>query len=249
MSAMEAHATAADPQLEVRQLFVLRPGASTADAVYEAIAAAIEKGLIASGERLSEQGLASLFAVSRTPVREAITRLVAQQMLQRSERGELVVRDISPSEIVDVYIVRQALEQLAARLAARAATPVDIGRLRTLTDLSEASLDEADWSRTARLQVSFHEALAEASHSATLSRSLGDLNRVVRRFQANSSPALGSAPDAYVARVRRSIGEHRELLATLERGDVEAAAQLSHRHSEHALRLRIELMTRTRAHR
>lgn len=243
---MDAQANASDPQRDVRGLFVLRPGASAADAVYEAIAAAIEQGLIASGERLSEQGLASLFAVSRTPVREAITRLVAHHMLERSDRGELVVRDISPTEIVDVYVVRQALEALAARLAARAATAVDIARLHTLIDLSEASLEEADRARTANLQVSFHEGLAEASHSPTLVRSLGDLNRVVRRFQANSSPAMGSAPEEYTARVRRSIGEHRELLSAFERGDGEAAAELSRRHSEHALKLRIELMARTR---
>src|SRR5437763_17198432 len=95
---------------------------ATSDMVYAVLREAILSGMLAPGQRLAEVAFASLFNVSRTPVREALVRLETTGLAHRVPRRGLVVGRITPQEIVEVYVVRENLDGLAASLAAQFAT-------------------------------------------------------------------------------------------------------------------------------
>src|SRR5579885_2668705 len=74
------------------------------------------------GERLNEVALAREFNVSRTPLREALNRLVAEEFLTWQPRRGYVVRKLDSKEVFDLYELRAALEVTAAKLACERAT-------------------------------------------------------------------------------------------------------------------------------
>ena len=96
---------------------------ATSDMVYAILHEAILSGVLPPGQRLGEELLAALFDVSRTPVREALLRLETTGLAHRVPRRGLIVARITPQEIVEVYVVRENLDGLAAHLAAQSRRP------------------------------------------------------------------------------------------------------------------------------
>ena len=95
---------------------------------YELILDAIDTGVYKPGSRLVESELADRFGVSRTPIREALQRLETQSLLTRDGRS-LIVASLDHSQLSELYVVRGALEGLAARLAAQHATEEELSVL------------------------------------------------------------------------------------------------------------------------
>ena len=100
---------------------------------YSLILTAIEGGTYRPGDRLVESELAERFGVSRTPVREALQRLETQAMLVRDGRS-LIVASLDHNQLAELYTVRAELEALAARLAARHATPEEVRVLAQMVE-------------------------------------------------------------------------------------------------------------------
>ena len=96
---------------------------------YTLILAAIDSGIYRPGERLVESELAERFGVSRTPIREALQRLETQSLLARDGRS-LIVASLDHNQLSELYVVRAELEALAARLAAKHATPEEVRVLK-----------------------------------------------------------------------------------------------------------------------
>src|SRR5690242_6209456 len=88
-----------------------------ADQVYRQLRHAILSEEIAPGTRLRETEIAAAMKVSRTPVREAISRLIGDWLVREVSTGGVEVTDLM-SEISEIYQIREALELCAARLAA-----------------------------------------------------------------------------------------------------------------------------------
>ncbi|MBO0826374.1 MAG: GntR family transcriptional regulator, partial [Streptosporangiales bacterium] len=97
---------------------------------------AILKGELEPGQPLVETALAAWCEVSRTPIREALTRLEQDGLVDRTDRG-LVVRQRSPEEILDIYETRLALEATAGRMAAERRTAHDLRLLKRLLQRCE----------------------------------------------------------------------------------------------------------------
>jgi DNA-binding GntR family transcriptional regulator len=169
---------------------------------------------IPPGSRMTETELASLFHVSRTPVREALQRLETEGLVRIRPKQGCFVRDLDIEEIAQYYRVRVALEQLAIEEAA--------------TNMPDTELQElaAEWNPAKRprkinaeiMQArdeSFHLALAQGSGNLVLARCLSDINnriRVIRRL------------DFTVAdRIERTYIEHNAILRALLARNVEAA--------------------------
>ena len=108
---------------------------------YTLILSAIDNGIYRPGDRLVESELAERFGVSRTPVREALQRLETQSMLKRDGRS-LIVAALDHNQLAELHTVRTELEALAARLAARHATPEEIRVLAGMIDEDRASLGD-----------------------------------------------------------------------------------------------------------
>jgi len=108
------------------------------------------------GERLTEDRLASDFGVSRNPVREALRVVQAEGFVTMVPRRGAVVSSPDASTLADMFIVRERLETIAARLAAERVTEADVARLRALLDAAREATDRLDFSRVAELNSELH---------------------------------------------------------------------------------------------
>lgn len=108
-------------------------GRAGVELAYERVRTAIVEGEFAPGQRLIEQRIAERYALSRTPVREAIRRLEAEGLVASVRHRGAIVREVSVDEVEDLYELRARLESYAAELAAARATTDQ------LTDLADAA--------------------------------------------------------------------------------------------------------------
>src|SRR6476660_5003919 len=95
-----------------------RQPASATEIVQARVREDIASGKLKPGERLREEALSQRYAVSRTPVREALGRLEVEGLATRHPGKGLVVAAISADEIIELYVLREVLEGAAARLVA-----------------------------------------------------------------------------------------------------------------------------------
>src|SRR5437588_1998324 len=110
----------------------LTNGARAGLAVYAALRDAIVQTELEPGRQISENELAELLGVSRTPVREAVARLRDDQLVEVVPQLGTFVTRISVDGVDDAQFLRQALECSAVRLAAERAEKADVARLQTL---------------------------------------------------------------------------------------------------------------------
>lgn len=180
---------------------------------------------------LVETALAEWCEVSRTPIREALTRLEQDGLIARGERG-FVVRARSPEEILDLYETRIVLEAMAARVAATRRSELDLMMMRHTADRLEAM--QADDNRTLRdANREFHETVWRASHNEPLKDLLRRLDLHVARYPGTTLSQPG--------RWSESHEQHREIIAAIEKQDAELAHGTTAAHFTKARELRLAL--------
>ncbi len=149
-----------------------------ADQAYDALRTAIISGELASGEKITERGLAERLSVSPTPVREALRRLEQDRLVVRRGPRLVQVVDFDDEIAAEVRLAEGALRAVAARLAAKHATPTQLAELERLLDAGDAEL--------ARLH-------AKAADPADLtSKDLAPILDITRRFHARLNAACGN---------------------------------------------------------
>ena len=185
--------------------------------------------MILSGElpphtRLVELQFAEQFGVSRTPVREALKRLTAEKLVRNDPVRGLVVHDPEPYEVSDMYLVRNVLESLAARLAAQRITPDELHQLQMAHDSMREGVNSGQTDLIISANLAFHDVIYRSARNETLFRLARDLSDLVRRFSAE---AFANNERAAVV-----VQEHEEILDALKRHDADAAAAASARHMQ-----------------
>jgi DNA-binding GntR family transcriptional regulator len=190
-------------------------------AAYLALRDAIVAGELVPGTRLSENELAEILGVSRTPVREALLRLREDQLVDVVPQSGTFVTPISLRGLNDAQFLREAVECAAVRLAARRATPRDLEQLRGNLALQERARDADDLKAFFVLDTDFHRALCDLSGRAIASeigeRANGHLDRVRR---------LSLPVPSYLAEM---VEEHRRVVDAVDVGDPDLAeAALRH---------------------
>jgi DNA-binding GntR family transcriptional regulator len=206
---------------------------STADAIHDAVSEGILSKTLPAGWRLGEERLAALFSVSRTPVREALMRLESERLAARNRRSGLVVADVSAEQILEVYVIREALDGLAARQAAHFHSPVDIAALERINAQMARASSEQAFERMAQLNVEFHAALARASHNELLQRFVDQVHQAVRRFTRTTFSEPGRAGEA--------VTEHEAIIAAVRAQDEDAAEAAARLHMRNALDVRMAM--------
>jgi DNA-binding GntR family transcriptional regulator len=206
-----------------------RRGSATDD-VTAALREAILDGGLAPGTWLREQDLAAALRVSRTPVREAIRRLADEQLVDRSTNRGAVVRTMGLDEVLAVYVVRAALEGLAARTASMRRPAGLVDRLATVHASMCAAIDGPP-TTLAALNLEFHRAIRESTANPYLERFLRQVEHAVRRF--------GSTTYDDPIRARESLEEHEEIIRAIEAGDAARAEQGAIMHMSRARETRI----------
>lgn len=198
---------------------------------YERLKAAILDGTLAPGSQLVESWAAQWCGVSRTPIREALTRLQQDGLLQRGDRG-LVVRERSPEEILDIYEVRIVLETMAAGMAAERHTAFDRRRLQRLLKTT-ATVKADDSAEMFRANREFHNSVWLATHNEALVDLLTRLNLHLVRYPATTL--------SFPGRWERALREHAELIDALLQRDAARARLCAESHFTQARDIRLEL--------
>lgn len=154
-------------------------------------------GELAPGARLLEVTLASDLGISRTPVRDALSRLTEEGLLERGRRGGFIVRSFTLADALDAIELRGVLEGTAARLAAERGVAISsMARLEQIVyrmnELFDAQGRMDDLERYGEMNARFHAQLATLSGSAILER---ELERVTRLPFASPSAFLHERSD------------------------------------------------------
>jgi len=197
---------------------------------YMLILEAIDEGVYRPGDRLVESELAERFGVSRTPVREALQRLETQSMLARDGRS-LIVASLDHNQLAELYVVRAELEGLAAKLAAKHASPEEVKVLRDMVEEDRALLD--DPGALSRANRRFHKQIHLASHNRYLVQQLDLVHRSMALLASTSLAAEG--------RGEAALAEHDAIVRAIETGDGEAAQEALRAHISKAFETRLKL--------
>src|SRR5712692_3867234 len=158
---------------------------TTADAVYGALRRSILDGELPPGHRLRSDALVTDLDVSRTPVREALRKLEAEGLVDASRSG-LVVRQLTEEDLTEIFYLREALEGMAARLAAENATRAEIDELRALFADMAAMAARGEAAGLRELTGEFHLLVCRASHNRRLMQSLTGLLDHARQEQSST---------------------------------------------------------------
>lgn len=201
-----------------------RRSQGAAEGVYERLRRAIVEGEIRPNEPLIEADLAKVLNVSRTPIRESLQRLAADQLIMPRKRG-WAVREYTTQEIRDRSEVRAALEGYAARLAASRATDAEIAAIAALQDerdslASPTPADRVEFNRR------FHDAIIKAARNARLAE---DIFRV-GQFYFNRHIAALTTEDEQ----KLNQHDHREVIVALQARDARRAEDAMRDHILHA---------------
>ena len=196
---------------------------------YETIKRAILSGELTPGQPLIETALAERCGVSRTPIREALTRLEQDGIVIRTDRG-LVVRARGPEEILDIYETRLVLEATAARVAADRRTSRDVEILRLLLKRG-GSVDSTDPRALTEANRQFHTGMWRASHNECLIDLLERLSLHLARYPETTL--------SYPGRWQIAMAEHTELVEAVEARDGARAYGIATRHFTEARDIRL----------
>jgi DNA-binding GntR family transcriptional regulator len=200
-----------------------------ADRICEAMKQDIVSGRLAQGAKLNEPLLARSYGISRGPLREAIRRLEGLGLVRHVPHAGARVVSHSVEELVEIYRVREALEGMAARLAASLITAGEVAELYRLLDSHEHHVTASD-GQTYALQegdFDFHFRVIQAARNHKLTHILqGDLYHPLRMYRYQASQ--------HARRPQRALLEHRRIVDALADGDGELAELLMRRHIEGA---------------
>lgn len=207
----DAVSAAHPPQLQVTR------SDRVADQVYRHLRRAILTDQFKPGERLREVEIAAKLGVSRTPVREAISRLIGDWLVKEIAAGGVEVIDAT-AELVEIYHIREALEICSGRLAATRITKAQLDKLDALV----ASAGTASFEERVGINESFHLTIAEASGSARLIS-------MVRDFREHLlNPRWISSQNSAMA--KRAHADHKKIVAALRAGSPERVEMLLRAH-------------------
>lgn len=172
------------------------------------------------GERLYEPAMASELQVSRTPLREAIRRLISESLLEQQATGGVVVPALDEKVISELYDVRAALESLMAREACASATPADLEELRGILARNAAMVEFPD--EAMKYGVALHSAIARIAGNSWAQRFHQQIASQVERYRYFTNKASERRDEA--------LENHRLLVEAIASKDAEKAAKVAFDH-------------------
>jgi len=195
---------------------------------YDRLLEDIRLGALLPGARLREVELAARLGISRTPVREALRRLEADGLVEHLPRQGASLRRLGYAEVMELYEMRAVLEGTAARLAARAASDLE---LHELSEINAAMIASDAPTEIARLNRQLHTSLINAAKNRYLQSAIGAMARTLL--------ILGQSTLYDPDRSTSAAQEHDLLLRALHARDGERAEELMRAHIEAAHRIRL----------
>ena len=172
------------------------------------------------GERIYEPAMAAALRVSRTPLREAIRRLISESLLEQQATGGVLVPELDEAVISELYEVRAAMESLMARNACLKATAADIEALHGILARNAAMVEFAD--DAMQQGMALHAKIAEIAGNSWARRFHDQISSQMERYRhfTNSTQE----------RRDQALTQHRTLVDAVAGGDPEKAAKTAFEH-------------------
>jgi DNA-binding GntR family transcriptional regulator len=178
----------------------------------------IRSGDVRPGERISEAEIARRLGISRTPVREAVARLLRDGVLEHAPRRGVFVPQPSAAQIEEVISLRAVLEGFAARRACTRLTPAELEQLRTVVEDGAQAARRGDWLTMEEKNAEFHDLLVRGAQHELLLRSWRLLSPPAWKLIA-ATPV--TAPNS--ATVEGFLERHHRIVQALASGDPQRA--------------------------
>lgn len=174
------------------------------------------------GEVLSEAAISAELKIGRTPIHQAIHRLMMDDLVSILPRKGVMVRPVSIDEAMEIVGVRLVTEGYCARLAAERADETELQRMSAIVEESEEATTKRDVERLMLLDREFHETLARAARNKVLADTLRNLHERSLRFWFISL----RDPDHH----RRVLTQHRAIVEALQSRKPETAEHVMREH-------------------
>ena len=197
-----------------------QPRNTGAHVVYSELKRQILNLELKPGERIYEPAMATALQVSRTPLREAIRRLISESLLEQQPTGGVMVPALDEKVISELYDVRAALESLMAREACAKASPADLDELRGIVARNAAMVEFAD--EAMKYGVALHAAIARIAGNSWAQRFHEQIASQVERYRYFTN----NAPE----RRDEALANHRLLVEAIASKDAEMAAKVAFDH-------------------
>lgn len=202
--------------------------------VYETLRAALVDGRLAPGAPLSEPQIAERLETSRSPVREAVGRLEAEGLVERTSTGRLRAARLDPGELEQLYVFRATIEGLAARLATPRMTMQDLDAMAAMIERMETLADAGDMSGSLEAGAAFHAMIQTRCENAPLVETIETVRLRIVRYRSIIA----------AARPREMrVSEHRAVMEAMLDRDPMRAEQEMKRHVEASAQSVLRSMT------
>ena len=191
--------------------------------VYEHLKTSILSGLLSPEERLTEEHLAEMLGVSRTPVREALYKLESEGLIQQLETRGFIVSGDSKEEVEELFEIRAVLEGYALRITSARITEESLQQLSESIKKAEVALKAHQINEVFKWNTRFHDTLHErVSDKVRLYRMIVDMRKQVLRYRKETLQSHEGA--------ERTLDGHRKILLALRLKDPDLCERAMREH-------------------
>jgi DNA-binding GntR family transcriptional regulator len=203
---------------------------SRSQLVYVRLKELIRRRILVPGQRVREAEIADMTRVSRTPVREAMNRLITEGLLAVNPVRGFAVAELDKQQVIELYALREFLEGASARLAAQHASEPELAALRDLLAESRRIEDDAH-ERHAVVNREFHARISEAAHNRYLQRALAQMSDALTLVPGTTFEMKGRAEQVYA--------EHTAILDAMDARNADQAEAAAREHIRKARDVRL----------
>lgn len=180
--------------------------------VYHELKKKLMSSSIRQGERIWEEEIAKEFGVSRTPVREAINRLIAEGFVENRPRKGIFAAEISKEELLKMLDIRIVLEELSVKMCCFMISEEEVEELKSIYHEFSLKLRGGDYGKASELDSKLHKFIAQVSDNQKLIEYIDD----IQDFFAYTRTGVVHWTEK---KVERSLKDHHELVEAISRRD------------------------------
>ena len=193
-----------------------------ADVILNELEEMVFAGLLSDGDRLDEIKLAKQFDVSRTPIREALQRLVASGLAEQIPRRGVFVRQPGAVELMEMFETMAEFEGVCGRFAAQRISDQALGALEQANQRCRDAVEASDTDKYYSENELFHHLIYRQAGNSFLEQEVLRLHRRLKPFRRHQLRLRG--------RMAQSMSEHEAIVSALRSGDSERAGALLRSH-------------------
>ncbi len=190
--------------------------------IFDRLKGEILDGTLKPGDPINAVDTANRFGISRTPVREAISKLEAIALVEKVPRCGYKVAGFSITEVLETYYLRASMEGMAASMAAKNFTAEQREQLREICRRSQDTLKYGDHKDFLELNTQMHELIYSAIQTTSIRELLHRYRDITKRYAALGVELTG--------RNEQLSEEHQNLVDAIVRADSEQAEYWAKRH-------------------